>query len=285
MAQLFHPESPRDKTWRERWFNVIFGYETAAGRGFDVVLIAAILISVIVAAMDSVGELHQRHGDLFYALEWGFTLLFTVEYVVRLLIVRHPLRYARSFYGVIDILAVLPTYLALVLPGAQFLIVLRVLRILRIFKILHMNRYVLEGGILMGAFVRSSRKIFIFLLTILAIVTIFGAVMFLVEGAENGFTSIPIAMYWAIVTVGTVGYGDIAPGTPLGRLIAAILILIGYGIIAVPTGIYAAELVGSLRQVHDTRTCESCGLAGHDTDAQHCRKCGRSLTQTGQGTA
>jgi voltage-gated potassium channel len=193
------------------------------------------------------------------------------------------MRYTRSFYGVIDILALLPTYLALLLPGMQFLIVLRVLRILRIFKILHMKQYVYESGILIDALARSSRKIFVFLLTILTIVTIFGAVMFLVETEDSGFTSIPTAMYWAIVTVGTVGYGDIAPATAIGRLIAAVLILIGYGIIAVPTGIYTAELIGSLRQDRDTRNCEGCGLSGHEADAEHCRRCGVALVKADKG--
>jgi voltage-gated potassium channel len=205
------------------------------------------------------------------------TGIFTAEYIIRLLIVRRPFRYARSFYGIIDILAVLPTYLAILIPGAQFLIVLRVLRVLRIFKILHLKQYVDESWLLINALSRSARKIFIFLLTILTIVTIFGAVMFLVEGGRNGFESIPMSMYWAVVTVATVGYGDIAPVTPIGRLIASTLMLIGYGIIAVPTGIYTAELIGSVRHNKDGRSCERCGLLGHEADAAHCRRCGVEL--------
>jgi voltage-gated potassium channel len=275
-----HPAtiSPNKNGWRERCFHVVFGNDTTAGRTFDVLLLAIISISVGVAAMDSVASLHQRFGRLFYILEWVFTLLFTAEYILRLLIVRRPVRYALSFYGIIDFLAVLPTYLALLFPGLQFLIVLRVLRVLRIFQILHMHQYILEGWTLINALRRSARKILIFLLTILTVVTIFGVVMFLVEGPENGFTSIPAGMYWAVVTVGTVGYGDIAPATPMGRLIASLLILIGYGIIAVPTGIYTAELIGSFRQGHDTRSCRRCSLNGHDPDALHCRKCGSVLS-------
>jgi len=275
-----HPAttSPHKNGWRERYFHVVFGNDTSAGRTFDVLLLAIISISVGVAAMDSVASLHQRFGRLFYILEWVFTLLFTAEYILRLLIVRRPVRYALSFYGIIDFLAVLPTYLALLFPGLQFLIVLRVLRVLRIFQILHMHQYILEGWTLINALRRSARKILIFLLTILTVVTIFGVVMFLVEGPANGFTSIPAGMYWAVVTVGTVGYGDIAPATPMGRLIASLLILIGYGIIAVPTGIYTAELIGSFRQGHDTRSCGRCSLNGHDPDALHCRKCGFALS-------
>lgn len=283
MVHLLEPESPSEDGWRARYFHVVFGHDTPAGRAFDILLIAAIFCSVVVAMMDSVDHLNARYGVLFYVLEWSFTLLFTAEYALRLAIVKHPVRYASSFYGIIDILAVLPTYLALFLPGIQFLIVLRVLRVLRIFKILHMKQYVYESGLLVDALVRSSRKIFVFLLTILTIVTIFGAVMFLVESEESGFTSIPTAMYWAIVTVGTVGYGDIAPATSIGRLIASVLILIGYGIIAVPTGIYTAELIASLRPDRDTRTCQRCGLSGHNVDALHCRRCGHVLAMADDG--
>jgi voltage-gated potassium channel len=274
---FFEPESPNGQHWRERLFIIVFRHDTVAGKTFDISLIAVIFLSVIVAMMDSVKDLHVRYGELFLVLEWGFTALFTVEYALRLAIVNRPLRYATSFYGLIDVLALLPTYLALFFSGIQFLIVLRILRILRIFKILHMNKYVEEGGILIGALIRSSRKIFIFLLTILTVITIFGALMYLIEGEENGFTSIPTAMYWAIVTVATVGFGDLAPVTPLGRFFTSILILIGYGIIAVPTGIYAAELFSAVRQGRDLRTCGGCGLIGHDADAKHCRACGHAL--------
>jgi voltage-gated potassium channel len=213
----------------------------------------------------------------YSAIEWGFTLAFTAEYVLRLAIVRRSLRYARSFYGLIDLLTVLPTYIAIALPGAQHLSVLRVLRILRIFEVLHMKRYMRETGVLLETFRNSGRRIAVFLLAILAIVTIFGALMFMVEGPAHGFDSIPAAMYWAVVTVGTVGFGDIAPATPLGRLITALLILIGYGIIVVPVGIYSAELAAALRRGRDARACPSCALVGHETDARHCRRCGQKL--------
>lgn len=276
-ARPFHPDAAAASGWRAICFRVVFGHETRAGRAFDVLLIAAIVTSVAILLMDSVAELHDGHGRLFQALEWGFTLAFSAEYVLRLAIVRQPLRYARSFYGLIDLLAVLPTYLALALPGAQHLAVLRVLRILRIFEVLHMRRYVRETGLLLETLRGSWRRIAVFLLTILTIVTVFGALMYVVEGPVHGFTSIPAAMYWAVVTVGTVGFGDIAPATPLGRLITALLILIGYGIIVVPAGIYSAELAAALRRSRDARACEGCGLVGHEADARHCRRCGRAL--------
>lgn len=281
MTRFHAPDPFPSRGWRNRSYVVVFGYDTLAGRVFDVGLILAILASVVIALADSIGSVHTRHGRLFYAVEWGFTLMFTAEYVFRLMIVRNPLRYARSFYGVIDLLALLPTYLSLFFPGAQYLAVLRVLRILRIFEVLHLRRYARATSVLLDSLQNSWRKILVFLLAMVAIVTVFGAVIFLVEGPANGFTSIPLSMYWALVSVSTVGFGDLAPVTPLGRLVASVLILIGYGIIAVPTGIYTAELATSLRSRRDSRTCEACGLAGHETDAGHCRRCGHALPAAG----
>jgi len=269
--------SKENGSWRERYYEVIFGHETPAGKNFDIILLLVILTSVLVAMLDSVNYLHADYQNFFYVLEWGFTILFTVEYFLRLAIVKNKRAYATSFYGIIDLLAILPTYIALFVSGAQFLIVLRILRVLRIFKVLQMRQFTMEAGILVRALARSSRKILVFLLTILTVVTVFGAVMYLVEGPEHGFTSIPMAMYWAIVTVGTVGYGDLAPETPIGRLITAGLILIGYGIIAVPTGIYAAELFSAGRQSHEPRTCTKCGHFGHETGAKYCLQCGHKL--------
>lgn len=281
MTRFHAPDPFANRGWRNRSFVVVFGYDTLAGRVFDVSLILAILASVLIALADSIAPVHARYGRVFYAVEWGFTLMFTAEYVFRLMIVRNPLRYARSFYGVIDLLALLPTYLSLFLPGAQYLAVLRVLRILRIFEVLHLRRYARATSVLLDSLQNSWRKILVFLLAMIAIVTVFGAVIFLIEGPENGFTSIPLSMYWALVSVSTVGFGDLTPVTPLGRLVASVLILIGYGIIAVPTGIYTAELATSLRSRRDSRTCEACGLAGHETDAGHCRRCGHTLTAAG----
>jgi voltage-gated potassium channel len=285
MSDFFLPDRRRGNGWRERWFEIIFGHETPAGQLFDVLLIVAILASVAVALLDTVGTLNARYGTLFYGIEWGFTLLFTAEYVVRLMIVARPARYARSFFGVIDLLAILPTYLSLLLAGSQYLLVIRILRILRVFRILKLVQYVDEARVLVSAMQRSWRKILVFLSAIITIVTIFGALMYLIEGPEHGFTSIPLAMYWAVVTVATVGFGDITPGTPVGRFVASLLMLIGYGIIAVPTGIYTAELASSLRQSRDARRCAACGLRGHETDARHCRGCGAAMDSEESGAA
>ena len=269
--------------WRRRWFDIIFRHDTPPSRNFDLLLIVAIVASVVVIMLDSDPWLHMDHGRLLYGIEWGFTALFTAEYVMRLLVVRRPLRYALSMWGIIDLLSILPTYLSLLLPGVQNLLVVRALRVLRLFRILKLTHYVEEGGMLVGALWRSRRKIFLFVSVLLTIAVIFGALMYVVEGPENGFSNIPAGMYWAIVTMGTVGFGDMAPATPLGRIIASILILIGYSIIAVPTGIYTAELATSLRAATrdhtrlDQRGCPECGLEGHDPDAMYCRNCGHPL--------
>lgn len=263
--------------WRHRWYRRIFHHDAADERNFDLWLIVAILASVAVVVLDSVPAIKARwHGQLYLA-EWFFTLLFTAEYVLRLLVVRKPLRYARSFFGVIDLLAILPTFLSLLFPASTSLTVIRALRLLRIFRVLKLVEYSSEAGVLVQALLRSRRKIFVFITTLLTIVVIFGALMYVVEGPEHGFTSIPTAMYWAIVTVTTVGFGDIAPGTPFGRFVTSVLIMIGYSIIAVPTGIYTAELARSMQPKRRVVRCAECGLPEHESDAWHCRKCGRPL--------
>ncbi|WP_369943320.1 ion transporter [Xanthomonas medicagonis] len=268
--------------WRRRWFDIIYRHDTRSSRNFDLLLVAAIVASVAVIMADSVPALHARHAGTLYVLEWGFTALFTAEYALRLATVKRPLRYALSFWGVIDLLSTLPTYISFRLPGAQTLLVVRVLRVLRLFRILKLTRYVEESSLLVDALWRSRRKVFVFLFTVITLVVIFGALMYVVEGPANGFTSIPTAMYWAVVTMATVGFGDIAPLTPLGRAITSVLILIGYSIIAVPTGIYTAELANSLRDADrrhapDRRNCTHCGLQGHDPGAGYCRNCGQPL--------
>ena len=279
MRHFYHPDPHGEIPWRERTFKVIFGHDSLRGRVFDIALIVAISLSVIVALLDSIGDLHVRYGRLFQLIEWSFTLLFTIEYIVRLMVIKHPLRFARSFYGIIDLLALLPMYLSLLFPGAQYLAVLRVLRILRIFEILHLRQYTRESSVLLDSLYNSWRKILVFLLAMLAIITVFGAIIYLIEGPQNGFTSIPLSMYWALVSVSTVGFGDLAPVTPWGRLVASVLILIGYGIIAVPTGIYTAELATSLRRKKDGRGCESCGTTGHEPNAHFCDQCGAKLPE------
>ncbi|MDR2872247.1 MAG: ion transporter, partial [Xanthomonadaceae bacterium] len=259
-------------------------HDTPPSRNFDLALIILILTSVLVIMLDSVESLHARFQRPLYIVEWIFTLLFTAEYVVRLLVVRRPLRYALSVWGIIDLVSILPTYLSVILPGTQSLLVVRVLRILRLFRILKLTQYMEEGGMLMSALWRSRRKIFVFICGVLTVVVIFAALMYLIEGPAHGFSNIPTSMYWAIVTMATVGYGDIAPQTAAGRVISSVLILIGYSVIAVPTGIYTAELASSLlasrqnpKNRHDQRGCPECGQEGHEGDAEFCRKCGSPL--------
>lgn len=266
--------------WRARWFRIVFHHGSAAERRFDVLLLLVIAISVVIAILDSVRGLHQHFADVFYTAEWVFTLLFTAEYIVRLLVVRRPLRYALSFYGLIDLAAALPTYISLFVFGAEHLIVIRVLRILRVFRVLAMVEYSREGSALMRALYASRRKIGLFLLTVLLVTVVFGAIMYLVEGPQYGFTSIPRSMYWSIVTMATVGFGDITPHTPLGQFITSIIVLIGYGMIAVPTGIFGAEL---LHQQDDDRragsqaTCARCSESHHVPDSNYCHRCGERL--------
>lgn len=276
-----HPAS--ETGWRKRWFDIIYRHDTPESRNFDLLLIIAIVLSVIVVMLDSDPWLHVDHARALYAVEWGFTLLFTAEYAMRLMVVRRPLRYALSWWGVIDLLSILPTYLSVLFPGSQALLVVRILRMLRLFRILKLTEYVAESGLLMRALVSGRRKIFLFVAVLLTIAIIFGAIMYVVEGPENGFTTIPTGMYWAIVTMATVGYGDITPHTPAGRVIASVLILIGYSIIAVPTGIFTVELAKTMRDdgmpapPPGTRGCGECGVEGHGPDARHCHGCGARL--------
>lgn len=267
-----------DAGWRLRLYIVIFEADTHAGRLFDLALIWAILASVTVVVLDSVVSIHARFGDLFKALEWGFTLLFTLEYIGRLLCVRHPLRYARSVFGVIDLLAVLPTWLALLMPELHALIDVRILRLLRIFRVLKMGAYVAEYRALGAALAASRRKILIFLSFVLMVVLVMGTLMYVVEGAAHGFTSIPVAIYWAISTMTTVGFGDIVPKTDVGRFIASVMMLLGWGILAVPTGIVSAEFTAQrVRRTPTTRSCHECLTEGHEANARFCMDCGAKL--------
>lgn len=265
--------------WRNKWFRWIYHHDTPDERNFDLVLIVAILASVGVVMLDSIPVVKARWHDQLYLAEWFFTLLFTVEYGLRLWTVRKPLRYATSFFGIIDLLAIIPTYLSLLFPASASFAVVRALRMLRIFRVLKLAEYTSEAGVLVEALIRSRRKIFVFICTLLTITIVFGALMYVIEGPDYGFTSIPTGMYWAIVTMATVGFGDIAPATSFGRFMASVLILIGYSIIAVPTGIYTAELARSMRPQRRTVRCTECGLIDHELDAWHCRKCGRCLPE------
>jgi voltage-gated potassium channel len=264
--------------WRLRMYTVIFEADTRAGRLFDLVLVAAILSSVTVVILDSLAAVRAQHGQLLGALEWAFTLLFTAEYIARLVCVRHPLRYARSVLGVIDLLALLPTYLTVLVPGLHALIDVRLLRLLRLFRILKLGAYVAEFGLLGRALAASRRKILVFMAFVMMVVTIMGTLMYVVEGPENGFTSIPVGVYWAITTMTTVGFGDITPKTDLGRVIASAMMLLGWGTLAVPTGIVSAEFtVQRMARTPTTRTCHECLSEGHSPSARFCRDCGAKL--------
>lgn len=268
--------------WRDALHDVIFEAETPAGRAFDVALLAAIVASVVAVMLESVPSIAERHGVALRTVEWLFTVLFTIEYGLRLISVARPVRYATSFFGVIDFLAILPTYLSLVFPGTQTFVVVRSFRLLRIFRVFKLIRFLGEASTLLNAMKGSARKILIFLGVVLIIVLVAGSALYLIEGRENGFTSIPTGMYWAIVTMTTVGYGDIAPATVAGRFIAATLMILGYAIIAVPTGIVSVELAHAAAVHPNTRTCPSCLLEGHAADARHCRRCGAHLDQAGE---
>lgn len=269
-----HPDS----RWRSKLHEVIFEADTPAGKAFDVALLIVILASVLVVLLESVPSVRAEHGRTLWAVEWGLTGLFTVEYLLRLVSVRQPARYARSFFGIVDLLAVLPTYLSVLLPGAQTLLVVRALRLLRVFRILKLGEFLGEARMLIVALKASVRKIVVFLVAVLVMVLIIGSLMYLVETPESGFTSIPQSIYWAIVTLTTVGYGDIAPQSVLGRMLASLVMILGYGLIAVPTGIVTVELSQAGRpKLVSTQACPSCGLQGHDSDARHCKYCGAPL--------
>jgi voltage-gated potassium channel len=271
-----HAEPKGRARWRERLYTIIFEHDTPAGKLFDVVLIVAIIASVLVVMLDSVRALRLEYARLFVVLEWIFTVLFTLEYVVRLVSARSARRYATSFLGIIDLLSILPTYVSLVFPAGRYFTVVRVLRVLRVFRVLKLAEYVGEANVLATALRKSVRKIVIFIATVLTIVVIVGALMYLIEGPSAGFTSIPQSMYWAIVTLTTVGYGDIAPQSPLGQALAALVMIMGYGIIAVPTGIVTVELAEAGRASRSK--CAGCSAEGHASDAKFCRRCGGPLT-------
>jgi voltage-gated potassium channel len=266
--------------WRLKLYRVIFESDTRGGRIFDLWLLLLIVSSVVVVMLDSVDAIGGRNRQAFDRIELGFTLVFTLEYVLRLCSVRRPIRYATSFFGIVDLLAIMPTYLALFFPEAAALINIRVLRLLRIFRILKLAAYIEEYRFLGEAMIASRRKIAVFLATVLMIVLISGTLVYLVERPENGFTSIPVSVYWAITTVTTVGFGDIAPKTDIGRFIASLMMLLGWGILAVPTGIVTAEMtVRRWTPLRSPRRCPACGRDGHEVVAKYCKECGAQLSE------
>lgn len=265
------------KNWRHNLYEIIFEADTPAGKLFDVLLIWAILLSVTVVFLESISVLKTDYGELFNLLEWIFTILFTIEYVLRIIGVRKPTKYIFSFYGVVDFLAIVPTYLSLIITGSQYLLVIRILRLLRVFRVFKLSYLIKQSDVLVNALKASRAKIAVFLFAVLTLVVIIGALMYVIEGPENGFTSIPVSMYWAIVTLTTVGYGDLSPQSPIGQLLASMVMIMGYGIIAVPTGIVSVELASATKKKVTTQVCPSCLSEGHDNNAVHCKFCGAKL--------
>ncbi len=262
---------------RNRIHITIEGTDTRLGKLFDISLLIAILASVAIVMLDSVLYMRLQFGTLFYYAEWFFTILFTFEYLLRLFSAPNRPRYAFSFFGVVDLLSILPTYISLFFGGVQYLLVIRILRILRVFRVLKLKTYMQQAGFLASALKTSQQKITVFFLSLVLLVTIFGSIVYVVEGPENGFTSIPVSIYWAVVTVTTTGYGDMSPKTPIGQAIASMVMITGYSIIAVPTGIFTAELARNMRPQLNPVTCPNCGKFGHAVGAIFCDRCGHAL--------
>ena len=269
---------------KEKIHEVIFEAETPAGKLFDVLLMVAILLSVVAVVLETVPSFQAEHGKLLYILEWVFTIFFTIEYLLRLYCVYRPMKYAKSFFGIIDLLAILPTYLSFFIIGAQSLLVIRILRLMRIFRIFKLGHFLAEGDQLMRALKASRAKITVFMLFVVLLVTIIGAVMYLVEGGQEGtgFSSIPQSIYWAIVTLTTVGYGDITPVSDFGKFLSAVVMILGYAVLAVPTGIVSVELFKTNKK-HSTQSCRYCATEGHDDDAVYCKRCGERLNDIENG--
>lgn len=264
------------QTRRERWREIIFEAETEAGRRFDLILLVMIALSVAAVVLESVKGIRLRWGGVLWTVEWVFTIFFTVEYAARLWVSRSAWKYARSFYGVVDLLSLLPTYVALLFPGGQALMVIRILRLLRVFRVLKMIRHVNGAELLMRALYASRAKVTVFFLFLATIALIAGTLMYLVEGEASGYTSIPMGVYWAVVTITTLGFGDITPLTPLGKAITTVLALTGYAVLAVPTGIVSSE-ISKLDGDDSSDACPSCGVHGHLPDARFCRRCGSRI--------
>lgn len=270
-------EALEGKSWRERAYIIIFFTNTTAGKRFDTWLLGVIMASLVVVMLDSVASIREQYGTMFTGLEWVFTAIFAVEYGVRIYTHPEPRKYIFSFYGAIDLISVLPAFIALLLPNAQYLLIVRVIRMLRIFRVLKLTPYLSQANFLLVALRGSRQKIVVFLLSVSTMVVVYGALMYVIEGPDNGFTSIPMSIYWAVVTLTTVGFGDIVPHTALGKALATIVMITGYSIIAVPTGIFTAELASAMRQDSLQHSCPSCDKPSHEPNAAFCSRCGSQL--------
>jgi len=278
-------EGPRRNPLQDRLYWIIFGTESTSGRWFDIALIVTILVSVSVIVLDSISEIHNAYGALLQRIEWGFTLIFSIEYALRIWIAKNRRAYVTSVYGIIDLLAILPSYLAFLLPQTAPLLIVRLVRVLRVFRVLRLMTYLHEANVVAHALRESARQVFVFFSMVVTVMIVFGCVMYVIEGPANGFSNIPVSVYWAIVTVTTVGYGDVVPVTPLGRTISAFAMLVGYAIIAVPTGIFTAKLVMNENRGGSGAplNCPQCSRAGHQADARYCRFCGSDLFEETDG--
>ena len=271
------PNNKQNHNWKDRLRVIIFGTDAPLGKAFDLLLLVLILLSILVVMLESVKEIEQTYGNLIKISEWTFTIVFTMEYILRIITSNRPSKYIFSFFGIIDFLAVIPTYLTIILSGSQYLLVVRAIRLIRVFRILKLSRYLGEGKIIADALKASREKIVVFLGGVLTLAIIMGTLMYLVESPDDGFTSIPRSVYWAIVTLTTVGYGDIAPQTIIGQILASIIMIMGYSIIAVPTGIVTSELVKGPKKKDKEITCTNCNQKGHDANANFCKYCGSEL--------
>lgn len=270
-------ETKQRAQWRDKAYRIIFESDTPAGRLFDVVLMVAIVLSVLTVFVESVRSIRFRFGPVLFGLEWAFTLLFSVEYGLRIATARKPARYVLSFFGIVDLFSILPTYLGLIFPGSHYFLSIRSLRLLRVFRVFKLSKFLREANVLSTALLASGRKITVFLSTVSMLVVVIGTLMYMIEGEENGFTDIPTSIYWAIVTLTTVGYGDVSPHTPLGKTLASLVMILGYSIIAVPTGIVTVEMSQAKKRADAERSCPQCGRTGHDIDARFCKHCGGTL--------
>jgi voltage-gated potassium channel len=281
----FDSKQNKREVLKERLFSTIFGHDTREGKLFDIALIYIILISVLAVLLDSVSVLSGRYSIYFLTIEWTLTIFFTIEYGLRIYCSPNRWRYIFSYYGIVDLLSIIPSYLSLFITGASYLLIIRLLRVLRIFRILKLVRYLSDMNVLLRSLISSRRKILIFFAAVLVLATMFGSLMFVIEGPDNGFTSIPKSIYWTIVTITTVGYGDITPQTMLGQIVASLVMLTGYSIIAVPTGIFTAQMSLEIMRQRQSKACQNCERSGHEEDASYCRHCGAELPQETEGKA